>query len=128
MKDYVVKPLEAQLLIRKLRKVLFNKDFIKWEIPENEEITLIGTFPATVIALGETGYSLVGPFKLSPNRDVKPTIPALSETSINECHQRSSSIVKSFSGGLFLNDVTFVGAGENNTSKIRQFLSKRGQE
>lgn len=126
--DYVIKPVQAPMLVRKLRKALFNKDFMKWEAPRDAEPVFTGEFAASIVALGETGYSLVGPFKLSPNKDLRPAMPELDEVGIGECHQRSSALVKAHTGGLFYNDVTFVGIGETNTSKVRQFLSRRGQE
>ncbi len=113
------------MLLRKLRKALFNKDFIKWEAKAGEEPVISGEFQATIVALGETGYSLVGPYKLSPNKDLKPSIPELSEAGIKDSPQRTSAIVKSHSAGLFANDITLLGIGEAQTSKIRQFLTKR---
>lgn len=123
--DYVIKPLQTPMLLRKLRKALFNKDFVKWEAPSGEEVSMTGTFPASIVALGETGYSLAGPFKLGPNKDVRPEIPELEEFGFSQFPQRSSAIVKSHSSGSFLNDITFVGIGETTSSKIRQFLAKR---
>lgn len=124
--DYVIKPLQAPMLIRKLRKALFNKDFVKWEAPFGLEPMLTGEFEAKVVAIGETGYSLSGPFKLTPNKDVKVDFPEFNEMQIDKCHQRSTTMVRSHSpAGHFLNDVTFVGMNEESAQKIRQFSIKR---
>ena len=124
--DYVIKPLQAPMLVRKLRKALFNKDFITWEAPLGLEPMLNGEFPAEVVAIGETGYSLSGPFKLTPNKDVKVSFAEFHELNIDRCHQRSTTMVRSYSpAGHFLNDVTFVGIGEDSTSRIRQLVIKR---
>lgn len=125
--DYVIKPLQAPMLLRKLRKALLNKDFIKWETPYGLEPQMNGEFPATAVAIGETGYSLAAHFKLSPQKEVKPEIAGLNEMGVNEVTQRSSAIVKSHSGGLFLNDVTLVGISEQQAYKIRQYVTKKNQ-
>ena len=123
--DYVIKPLQPLMLIRKLRKVLHNQDFMKWEAPYGLEPVLNATIPTKVVSIGETGYGLVGPFKLASNKDVKIEIPEFKEMIIDHCHQRTSTIVRPYhTPGLFMNDVTFVGIGENETSKIRQFIMK----
>ena len=123
--DYVIKPLQAPMLLRKLRKALLNKDFIKWTTPAGLEPIMDGSFPTTIVSMGETGYTLASHFKLSPNKDIKPMVDAFEEMGLSEVVQRSSSMSRSHSGGLFLNDITLLGIGDNHSSKIRQFLSKK---
>ena len=125
--DYVIKPLQAQMLLRKIRKALLNKDFIKWQPPYGLEPQMTGEFPATAVAIGETGYSLAAHFKLTPHKEIKPDISVFEEMGINEITQRSSVVVKSHSGGLFLNDITLLGISENSAHKIRQYLTKKNQ-
>ena len=125
--DYVIKPVQAPMLLRKLRKALLNKDFIKWSAPVGLEPKMNGEFPATAVAIGETGYSLAAHFKLSPNKELKPSIQGLTEMGVDDITQRSSSIVRSYSGGLFLNDVTLVGISEQQAFKIRQYVTKKNQ-
>jgi response regulator RpfG family c-di-GMP phosphodiesterase len=126
--DYVIKPLQSQMLLRKLRKALLNKDFIKWQTAYGLEPQMMGDFPATAVAIGETGYSLAAHFKLSPNKEIKPEISDFDEMGVKEVTQRTSTIVRSHTGGLFINDVTLVGISENQAHKIRQYLSKKNQE
>lgn len=124
--DYVIKPLQAPMLIRKLRKALFNKDFIKWDAPLGLEPLMTAEFPAEVIAIGETGYSLAGPFKLTANKDLKVDFPEFKDMHIEKCHQRTTDMVRSHHPvGNFLNDVTFVGMDEESAQKIRQLSIKR---
>lgn len=123
--DYVIKPLQAPMLLRKLRKALLNKDFIKWQIPLGLEPQMNGKFPVTVVALGETGYSMAAHLKLCTNKEIKPEIKDFHEIGVSDVAQRSTAIVKSISGGLFINDITLLGVNENNAHQIRQYITKK---
>ena len=126
VRDYVLKPVQAPMLLRKIRKALMNQDFLRWDIPESEEISMTVPIQGSVIAIGETGYYLSGGFKLSPAQEVKVSCEIFSELRLENLPQKTSQLMKTYqSDGKFINDVTFVGIGEKESSAIRQFLIKR---
>lgn len=124
--DYVIKPLQSQMLLRKIRKALLNKDFAKWTVPLSEEILLDVTIDVEVSSLGEAGCVISAPFKIPKGKDIKLKSFELSSIGLDKIVQRSSAEHKLYlQGGMFLNDITFIGISENESSKIRQFISKR---
>ena len=124
--DYVIKPLQSPMLLRKLRKALLNKDFVKWEPKENEEITVTAVLNAIIPRLGETGCQIQGPFKITTGKEIKITSNDFMEMGLEKVIIKASPLMKTYqSGGQFLNDLTFVGVSESISSKIRQFVNKR---
>lgn len=124
--DYSIKPLQPSMLIRKIKKALLNKDFVKWDVPAAEQVEFNIEVPATITALGETGYTLQGPFKLAEGKEIQVSSPELTELGLSTFPQRVSSMVKTYqSGGNFNNDVTFIGVNETASSKIRKFVTKK---
>ncbi len=124
--DYVLKPLTAAILTRKIKKVLFHQDFLHWEAAEGEEIVTEIEIEAKVHALGETGHQLLGPFKLTPDIDLNVSVSEFEKLNLNRFPQRASHLLKSYqSGGNFLNDITFIGINEEGSSAVRQFAKKR---
>lgn len=127
--DYVIKPLQSPMLLRKLRKALLNKDFLHWDLPQDQRPSLEITLEAQVTSLGEAGFHLTGPFKLSQGKEIHATVSHFAELGLGTYPQRVSPLSKSYqSEGSFINDVTFVGINETASSKIRQFMKKRGIE
>lgn len=123
--DYVIKPLQAPMLLRKLRKALLNKDFVRWDVPEGEEPVIEIAFEANVSAIGETGCHLKGPFKITSGKEVKIESPDFAAMDLDKVHHRASNFLKIYQAGGFVNDITFVGINENIASKVRQFAAKR---
>ncbi len=123
--DYVIKPLQAPMLLRKLRKALLNKDFVRWDIPEGEEPVVEIVFDADVSAIGETGCYLKGPFKITSGKEIKILSPDFISLELDRIHHRASNFLKVYQSGGFINDITFIGISESSASKIRQFTAKR---
>ncbi len=126
--DYVLKPLSSPLLVRKVKKVLFHQDFLHWEAAPGEEIESEISIEAKIHSLGETGYQLLGPFKITPDKEIKIENAEFIAMNVDQLPQRGSHLLKSYqSNGNFLNDVTFIGVGESHSGHIRQFCRKRVQ-
>lgn len=126
--DYVLKPLTAPLLVRKIKKVLFHQDFLHWDAAPGEEILSEVSLEASVHSLGETGYQLLGPFKLTPDKDLKVESAEFIALNIDRYPQRGSQLMKTYQrDGRFLNDVTFIGIDESGSAAVRQFIRKKGQ-
>lgn len=126
--DYVIKPIQGPLLISKIKKALLHKEFAIWEPAKGAEPEISIEIEAHVIELGEVGYKLAGPFKLSPGKELKIKVPEFETMEISNYIQRTSNQMKTYlSGGNFSNDVTFIAIGESGSSKIRQFTKSNGQ-
>lgn len=126
--DYVLKPLNAGLLIRKIKKVLFHQDFLHWDAGDGEAIETEIVIDAQVTTLGESGYQLLGPFKITPDRDVSIECDDFAELKVGRFPQRGSHLMKTYQqGGRFLNDVTFIGIDEESSNLIRQFVRQRSR-
>lgn len=126
--DYVLKPLNNPLLIRKIKKVLFHQDFHHWDASSGEEVETEVMIEAKISSLGETGYQLLGPFKITPDKDLKIETAEFTAMNLDQFPQRGSHLLKTYQNdGKFLNDITFIGINEEGAGKIRQFSMKRGQ-
>ncbi len=123
--DYVIKPLQPPVLLRKLKKVMKN-DFIQWDAPVKSAPTIDTEVECTVIELGESGYVIQGPFKLINGQDVRIKCESFHDLGVLNLPQKVTPGLKQYvKGGDFKNEVTFVGVNEATGTKIRQFLLKR---
>ena len=121
--DYAVKPIVASLLIRKIKKALLNKEFSTWTALPHEQIEINVVIDAKISAIGEAGYTLVGPFKIATSEEVKVSSKALTALKLDQLkHQVSPYVKNSISAGNFANDLTFIGVGESESAKIRLFI------
>ena len=126
--DYVLKPLDAPLLSRKIKKVLFHQDFLHWDAAAGSEIASEVIIEAKIQSLGETGFQLLGPFKITPDKDLKIECAEFVALNLDRFPQRGSLLLKTYQReGKFLNDMTFIGIGEESSGNIRQFCRKRNQ-
>lgn len=124
--DYVIKPLQAPMLLRKIRKALFHTEFAKWTPPDGKEYVLEGEIESFVSALGETGYAVAGPFKLRPGTQVTIQCTEFTNLGLTTFIHKVAPIPNVYqAGGKFINQVTFIGVGENDAVKIRKFLNQR---
>lgn len=127
--DYVVKPIVASLLIRKIKKAMFNLEFTSWVPEAGQEPSVSLSLEAKIIAMGETGYKLAGPFKLESGERVKLSCNEFSAMGMENSHQQVTPKMKTYlSGGFFSNEVTFIGIGEGEASRIRTYLRKGSEK
>ena len=126
--DYILKPLNTALLVRKIKKVLFHQDFLHWDAQDGEKIETEIVIDAQVSTLGEAGYQLLGPFKITPDKDISIDCQEFTQLKLGRFPQRGSHLMKSYQqGGKFLNDVTFIGVDEESTALVRQFVRQRSR-
>lgn len=126
--DYIIKPLNAPLLTRKIKKVMFHQDFLSWEAAPGEAIETEIVIDAQVATLGESGYQLQGPFKITPDKDIAIESAEFAAMKLERFPHRGSQLRKSYQqGGRFINDITFIAIDEESSSFIRQFVRQRGR-
>lgn len=125
IQDYVLKPIQPSILLQKIKKVLAKQDYLRWEIPKQEQIQINVDMKAQIVALGETGLRLGGPMKIPSDSEVKIKSPLFEELKISVLAMKSAkSIEPVFLNGSFQNDISFIGVNENDASSIRKFLAK----
>lgn len=124
--DYVIKPLQAHLILRKIRKALLNKDFVTWTPRSEEGESLVVQIPAKIMEIGEVGLKISGPFKIPNDHEIRIHSPEVDELGMNKLVLKSSDLSSSHSsGGHFICDIGMIGSSEETASKIRQFVQKR---
>ncbi len=127
--DYIIKPLQGPMLLRKMRKALHNNDFIKWDPPKNAPINVTINFDVEIISVGETGYEISAPIKIGPLKDIKIDCEEFKTLGMDQLHQKTSKAPAiPRSAGRFNNDVTFVGVNNTTSTKFMQALKKRNNE
>ncbi len=125
--DYAIKPLQAPLLVGKIKKALFKKEMSTWTPAKGAEPVLTVRLEAEVVELGEAGYRLAGPFKLTPGKKLAVDAEEFRKLGLGDLIHQSSNLLKSsLRGGVFSNDVTFMAVNEAVASRIRQFVKKGG--
>lgn len=123
--DYVIKPLQPPVLLRKLKKAMKN-DFLQWTFEGNKSPIIDMEIGCEITELGESGYVAQGPFKLVSGKDIEISCESWTTLGLSSLPQKASPGMRTFvKGGSFKNDVTFVGINETDGVKIRQFLLKR---
>lgn len=127
--DYVIKPVEPTSLLRKVRKALLINEFIHWEAPKDAEPHLEVFLDSQVTALGERGYHLAGPFKLTPGKEVRIKAKEFDSSEIKDYNHRSSPLMKTYiADGHFQNEVNFVRITPKGTESIKQLIQWWTQE
>ena len=98
--DYVIKPIQTQTILRKLKKALLHQDFLKWDkIPQSQAVVEI-KIDAEIISLDEEGMEIKGPFKLAGNKKIHVESDAING------HLSVSSKMKTYvSAGVFINEI-----------------------
>lgn len=98
--DYVIKPIQTQTILRKVKKALLHQDFLKWDkIPQSQAVVEI-KIDAEIISLDEEGMEIKGPFKLAGNRKIHV------ESDVINGHLNVSSKMKTYvSAGVFINEI-----------------------
>lgn len=126
IKDYVIKPLQANLILRKIRKALLNKEFATWTPKPEESESLVVKVPAKIVEIGEVGFKLAGPFKISSSENIRISSPETDELGLNRIVLKASDLSSGHAAdGNFVCDIGMVGINEETSAKIRQFALKR---
>lgn len=125
--DYVIKPLQAPVLLRKIRKALHNVEFATWVPEPHEAEELVVKLPAEIIEMGEIGFRISGPFKLPPENEIHIQSKETDEFGMGKMVLKTSEILAQSTQGNFVCDIGMVGVSEESSSKIRQFVLKRNQ-
>lgn len=124
--DYVIKPLNASMLLRKIKKALLHMDFVHWDVPESETKKLTVRLPAKITSIGESRFQVTGPFKLASAAKVKIHSEELIQNGLTLGEHEVSARMKVYvSAGSFSNDMNFTELSKIEADKIREFIKKK---
>lgn len=98
--DYVIKPIQSQTILRKVKKALLHQDFLKWDkVPPSQAIVTI-KLDAEIISLDTEGLEVRGPFKLAGGKKID-----IESDAINGNLNVSSKMKTYVSAGIFINEI-----------------------
>lgn len=121
--DYAVKPLNAAVLINKIYKVLPGIKKTGWTPPSSQAKTVDIELGAWITDVGELGYRLSGPVKISPEETFEIDAPDLKLQGLGEGPQESAGHLKvRLVSGHFINDVRFSSRDRLRTRQISSLL------
>lgn len=125
-KEYLVKPVKAQLLLQKMRKLLKEKKFLSVEFTEAEQPTVVCRLPASVVAACEVGFKVEAPARFAKDSSVLLESSISKELGVEQLPklQTSSKLAKSTAPGQFLTELKFVGISQEKSRKMRDLLKR----
>lgn len=126
--EYLTKPVKANLLLQKVRKVLRSEDFNVIEFNLNQAPVVYAEVPATITAACEIGFQVSASVRL--NRDTEITLdgPISNELGLSAPPKLKSAprVIKTIGPGQFLNEVRFVGVSHEMSTKMKALLKRWG--
>lgn len=122
--DYVVKPIKAPILLRKLRKIFLSSEFIKIDLPLPLSAEII--IESQISMIGEAGFQVLAPVKIKPLNSVFIESRIIEE--LNTKYQSSPLPRRYIQGGIYCNDFLFTGIQEVEMQKIRTWMAQWRQK
>ena len=121
--DYILKPFQAANLTQKLRKVLMNKTIKHYDFARAEVPPVKVAVACNIIEVGESGYRVEAPVRLSLQATIDIESPLLEELGVKGFPIRTIPRAPMLRGqGRYLNEMHSVGLGEPALQKIRSLL------
>lgn len=127
-KDYLMKPLNATLLLQKIRKLFIRSgddSFLKVDFPIADAPTMTVTVPSILTAINDIGLQIRSPIRLSQEERVRVTTPVLTENQLDSVLQKSGpEVAKTLGEGQFMNEIRFIGISYQASLKIRSIIKR----
>ena len=121
--DYLIKPINAALLLQKIRKNLKNEAFQTYNFPTLKQKNIPIQIPVKIVAASEIGFRVEAAVRLQPLAFVKLKSSLLDELALNEHSLRvSPNLAKSFDKGIYNNEIRLAGITEVVAGRIRRFI------
>jgi CheY-like chemotaxis protein len=120
-KDYLKKPLDAKVLVQKVRKNLREGGFSEYVFPEGKQPTIQVRIPGRILFANEVGFMLEVPAKIAVDSQINVQSALLVQLACeNGVFQKTSKVAKSSGGGQYINEISVVGLGPETVKKIRE--------
>ena len=127
-KDYLMKPINAALLLQKIRKLFIHSSesaFMKVDFQAANAPSLTVSVPSILIAISEIGLQIRSPIRLSHEERVRVSAAILTENQLDSVLQKSGpEVAKTLGEGQFMNEIRFIGISYPTSLKIRAIIKR----
>jgi len=125
-KEYLTKPLEAALVLQKIRKLIRSKEFSFLEYPLDKMPKITMKIPAIIVGGNENGVQVETPVRLARDASVTLESPAIAPMDFSKppTVRSSEKIAKANERGGFVNEVRFLGLLETQIVALRGIIEK----
>lgn len=127
-KDYLVKPLNAALLLQKIRKLFIStgeNSFLKVDFALADAPTMTVSVPSILIAISDIGLQIRSPIRLSQEERVRVSASVLTDNQLDSVLQKSGpEVAKTLGEGQFMNEIRFIGISYPVSLKIRSIVKR----
>lgn len=127
-KDYLMKPLNAALLLQKMRKLFIRSSdsaFLKVDFTIAEAPSMTVSVPSVLIAISDIGLQIRSPIRLSQEERVRVSAPILTENQLDSVLQKSGpEVAKTLGESQFMNEIRFIGISYPTSLKIRSIIKR----
>ena len=121
--DYLIKPVETPMLLRKIRKSLKNNEFSSVELSADKQKNIAIEVPATIIAASEAGFRVNSTIRIAPNTKVKLKSELITTLQLDDHPVRTGpGAALSLEKGFYQNEIRLVGVSEEIASRIRKCI------
>ena len=118
-----MKPLNAAVLIQKVKKNLRNEEFLSVRLAKAQNFDVAITLPAKIVAASEIGFRLVSSIRLDCQSQVAVTSTFINELKIQEYALRSGPVLaKAVEQGQYNNEIRLPGVSREISSRIRKLM------
>ena len=119
--EYVQKPVDARILIQKVRKLLINREFMSVTFEEESRPKAKMHAQGRIVIANEIGFLLEAPVRVSTDTQLNIQSVLLDQLGCTDCvFQKTRNPSKSGHPGLYLNEIAAVGLSEAAIKKIRE--------
>lgn len=119
--DYILKPIQATLLLQKARKHLRSREFFSRKFAAGTRPLATVTLPASVVKISEIGALIESAVRLLPNRSVNLSGPFMDQFRDTELGIRTAVKPDPYSlQGRYYCELNFVGLGQNSAKALRR--------
>lgn len=123
--DYLVKPIQAVQLLKKVKKHIRTEDYLEIKYDENNEKNIKIVVPGTTISAGEIGFKIEAPIRLEPESLVELKSAIIDELGANAFPMKASPhLAKTSDTGQYINEVRLVGITYDISQKIRKLIKR----
>lgn len=127
--DYLLKPFDQALLLKKVRKAMGAVEFLQFSFPSNELPEVEARVEVRITAVGETGMKVEGPVQPKENTQVHLKGPLIQELLLHKTHFKTSPLPPpAGNGGSFISDILFAGLDQTVVEKIRNHFAVKGRK
>jgi two-component system chemotaxis response regulator CheY len=123
--DYLIKPIDARILIQKVRKAFREKAPLFVSYPKNAMPVTQAHVNSKILLANETGFFIESPIKLAASANVNIQSDLLKKFACTTCvFQRTQNDVKMVNSSTYVNEVSIVGLSSTIMDRIHNTVKE----